>query len=1853
MPVFYQTLDDGGTAAALASAGLGFNLHYDSSVLTLQSIENIFDAGADAITNPDDAGADALEGDGGRTVDGSDLTDRSILSAYFDFSAALGFGGSFPDTPQESPLKLYDAVFSVSSSFSGTTEINFTQNGDPSANLTEGGSFDFDSRSLDITVAMPSIEVDKSDVTVSETGTTATFAVTLGSQPASNVVLSVASNDIGEATVSPNTLTFTPSNWNMPQIVTVTGVDDQMRDGDTVSTVTVSVVDASSDDSFNDVADATVSVTTIDNGLGPDRLESNDEQNSATIIHQSQLITGLTIHSNPDGSDNEDFFEFTANGSGSVSVFFSHAQGDIDLEIFDADGNSVAISQSESDDEDVLLDGLMGTFFARVYGFQNATADYNIVFDLPARSGPTLRVESDTLYVDGTDGNDDLSVGISDDGFGLVVSSQRQTITTLIAGATGADTNEVTIPFANLPDSLWIATGSGDDAVSLSGDRFVVGERIAMPFSSIVLRTDEGNDTVTVRGNFGSADLSIGNAEETETLLLPEELSTTGDLYLQTGGSIRLVEPVTGGDVYLSASLDILDEDNTPVTSIAENGSIFFEAGRDVILEGAIDARGADGSISIYAGNNGTGGVQISGLQIFEEPGFSFEVYGSLTATGLIQIYGADLTTTPDVVDGVVITNAGDRLRVQAGREVIIGNTSSARAISIDGRIESDAADDYSSGGIRVESSGGIHFGSNADLHAANAGMIQITAIGEVRMDDGAVISGVDGNVFVGGSSITMADGSVIDGGEGTVTLYTSGGDIILGGVVSQAFRLNADNPAIDILAGDNGTIIDGGDGALDIDAPNGFVRMVGPQGIGVGNPLEIRSIEDRAILSIAPLDADKPEGDSGLTPFTFTVTRSGNVSEEASVTYIVYGTPSDFGEAVDPTGEVTFAAGETSKTIAVQVAGDSDIENDHTFTVALLETSENAIVGPPFSASGIIRNDDLLTPGTPAVQAVIDGDTLRIQGTSDGDSLRFTINPDGLSITTEGQLFSTTIIGATGAGTDSLLLPANAVPENLLIDTGDGNDSVSISGSIGNGTSPFLTTQLISGEGNDYAFIHGNFGTSDVTIGSTNESGNITDAVESLENFFLSTSGDLSLMTSGSIESHEGLPIRGGSVNLDAGVDVIVHDFGEVESTATDGSISIRAGRDIILTGIAQTLGADSDILLIADRDGDGVGGVHLTGLSVDDNSENPADRYGALIATGRVDIISTDLSTTPGVIDSLVVDSAGSRNRIQTGDRVFINAEAAVILNGRIEQIDAPPSSILSVGINISGDGDILLGEDGDIKTNFGPVIFAPTIGDIRMADGAVIDSGSDRISISGDRNVVLGGLVSHYSGTELAIDVSSSSGGIIDGGDTHLDIDAHNGRFSVLAPLGVGVDNPLETRGIDDSPLEPFTPSAEQTTITIETDSEGVTTATVSVEVPTSGFQANWGAVANTTTLFSALPNFFAPRGNVLQVVETLTHTYELGNLSPGNYSFVVSSGGQIIREEDFSVQPASPLLTFSYGILAESGQPIEVGDALAPGDTFELQVFAREDVANVAGIGSLILDIDFDEKLVEPVDFSKAVLETSSWSIDLTQTSIGNTDGDHFIDNLGVGEPASLSLVLGDGESVLVASIPFRVKPELDLQTATAAVFAGIDAFSRGNTNGLIVNSLTDEGGTVISAADTDFGTMSLTVNPFERFDLNQDRSINTADLSAMRGQLLSKFADETHVIPDRFDANGDGNINTADLSAVRGHLLTLLAENQAARAAAPTAPAAMPTFISEPDSPLRANKESSEMESDGLPWLRLADPVTVLHFSFSTTNQQRTEDKSDWMIRDDTVAPEVIDDAMEMAIDLLLDVGIPV
>jgi hypothetical protein len=104
----------------------------------------------------------------------------------------------------------------------------------------------------------------------SESGAKAAFTVTASCQPTAAVTLALSTSNANEGTVSVSSLTFNSTNWNVPQTVTVTGVDDGNVDGPKLYSI-ITAKPVSTDTAFNaltaaDVPD--VAVTNLDNEVG-------------------------------------------------------------------------------------------------------------------------------------------------------------------------------------------------------------------------------------------------------------------------------------------------------------------------------------------------------------------------------------------------------------------------------------------------------------------------------------------------------------------------------------------------------------------------------------------------------------------------------------------------------------------------------------------------------------------------------------------------------------------------------------------------------------------------------------------------------------------------------------------------------------------------------------------------------------------------------------------------------------------------------------------------------------------------------------------------------------------------------------------------------------------------------------------------------------------------------------------------------------------------------------------------------------------------------------------------------------------------------------------------------------------------------------------------------------------------------------------------------------------------------------------------------------------------------------------------------------------------------------------------
>ncbi|WP_156360494.1 hypothetical protein [Sphingomonas sp. Leaf226] len=215
-------------------------------------------------------------------------------------------------------------------------------------------------------------------------------------------------------------------------------------------------------------------------------------------------------------------------------------------------------------------------------------------------------------------------------------------------------------------------------------------------------------------------------------------------------------------------------------------------------------------------------------------------------------------------------------------------------------------------------------------------------------------------------------------GTAGTTTYTATPGAVSNGSITSRAWSLN-------------GSVISTGLTAAPASAGTLTYQefATGTGGTASSSTLT-RTVSAAAAPSLSLSSAVvKAEGNSGTTVFAWTLTLNRDGSTAAyPFSWSTAGSganpanSADFGGAF-PTGSGTFAAGETSKTISVLVAGDTAVEPDDTFTLTVVAAGLNTV-----TSTGTITNDDTapIDPNLPAsIQIVPEGDSLTAYTNTNG----------------------------------------------------------------------------------------------------------------------------------------------------------------------------------------------------------------------------------------------------------------------------------------------------------------------------------------------------------------------------------------------------------------------------------------------------------------------------------------------------------------------------------------------------------------------------------------------------------------------------------------------------------------------------------------------------------------------------------------------------------------------------------------------------------------------------------------------------------------------------------------------------
>jgi VCBS repeat-containing protein len=206
--------------------------------------------------------------------------------------------------------------------------------------------------------------------------------------------------------------------------------------------------------------------------------------------------------------------------------------------------------------------------------------------------------------------------------------------------------------------------------------------------------------------------------------------------------------------------------------------------------------------------------------------------------------------------------------------------------------------------------------------------------------------------------------------------------------------------------------------------------------------------------------DVSSAEGDSGTHAMTFTITRSGGSAAAASVDYTLNLTggadASDLAPGTPLSGTVNFGVGDTTRTIVVNVVGDTAPEPNETFTITLANPTNGnpsyTTVISDGTGVGTIVNDDAITLHTYEVQ----GAGL----VSDYVGQRVTTTGIVTAVGNSG-FYIQDAAGDGNANTSDALFVATASKASLLV-----GDSVTVSGTIAEagGSGALTVTQFAAG---------------------------------------------------------------------------------------------------------------------------------------------------------------------------------------------------------------------------------------------------------------------------------------------------------------------------------------------------------------------------------------------------------------------------------------------------------------------------------------------------------------------------------------------------------------------------------------------------------------------------------------------------------------------------------------------------------------------------------------------------------------------------------------------------------------------
>jgi muramidase (phage lysozyme) len=425
------------------------------------------------------------------------------------------------------------------------------------------------------------------------------------------------------------------------------------------------------------------------------------------------------------------------------------------------------------------------------------------------------------------------------------------------------------------------------------------------------------NVTVVVATSNGSATTADGDYQ-----------SLTQTLTFTPGGSLTQ-------NVTVLVNGDTKDENNEAFNvtlSNAVGASITNASSSGTIQNDDVPPVLSIGNVSLTEGNAGT---KTFAFNVTLSQASSKQITVAYTTANGTATAGSDYTTTSGILTIAAGATSGT-INVS-----VLGDTTSEVDETFFVNLSSPTNVTLSGGGSTLQATGTIQ----------NDDAVPGLSIGNVSQAEGNAGT----TAFVFNVFLSPASGQVV-----TVEYQT------VAGTAAEGTDFTATNGTLTFQPGETSkpiTVLVQGD--LVNEANEAFtVVLSNPVNtfIASGQGTATGTVQNDDLVTVSITDVSQNEGNAGNSDYVFNVTLSAASDQQVEVVYSTGGgTATANVDYVAQTGTLTFAPGETSKNIVIQVLGDTAYELDETFNVTLQAPTATGVSLAKAIGGGSILNDDAL----------------------------------------------------------------------------------------------------------------------------------------------------------------------------------------------------------------------------------------------------------------------------------------------------------------------------------------------------------------------------------------------------------------------------------------------------------------------------------------------------------------------------------------------------------------------------------------------------------------------------------------------------------------------------------------------------------------------------------------------------------------------------------------------------------------------------------------------------------------------------------------------------------------------------